>query len=148
MKFPHHDNELAQSEAHFGCKQWVNYFFHAGHLQIKGLKMSKSLKNFITIEEALEHDSPRLLRILFLIQPWDGSFTYSPDSMAEARRIDKRFGDFFILIRDMEKTAWLEHELGSPSDAERAFAEQLSQTRSAVHEALCDNFDTPKVFFS
>ena len=51
LKFPHHDNELAQSEACFGCQQWVNFFFHAGHLHIKGLKMSKSLKNFITIRQ-------------------------------------------------------------------------------------------------
>ena len=49
LAFPHHDNELAQSEAYFGCKQWVNYFLHSGHLHIENLKMSKSLKNFLTI---------------------------------------------------------------------------------------------------
>jgi cysteinyl-tRNA synthetase len=52
LKFPHHDNELAQSEAYYhddGCKQWVNYFLHSGHLHIEGLKMAKSLKNFISI---------------------------------------------------------------------------------------------------
>ena len=47
LKFPHHDNELAQAEACFDCKQWVNYFLHSGHLDIDGLKMSKSLKVFI-----------------------------------------------------------------------------------------------------
>ena len=53
LRFPHHDNELAQSEAYYhheGCCQWVNYFLHSGHLEIEGLKMSKSLKNFITIK--------------------------------------------------------------------------------------------------
>jgi cysteinyl-tRNA synthetase len=59
LRFPHHDNELAQAEAHYGCKQWVNYFLHSGHLHIDGLKMSKSLKNFITIREALEACTPR-----------------------------------------------------------------------------------------
>ena len=54
LKFPHHDNELCQSEAYHGCGQWVNHFWHFGHLTIKGLKMSKSLKNFITIKQALE----------------------------------------------------------------------------------------------
>jgi cysteinyl-tRNA synthetase len=52
LRFPHHDNELAQAEAHYhaqGCCQWVNYFMHSGHLGIEGLKMSKSLKNFVTI---------------------------------------------------------------------------------------------------
>ncbi len=54
LAFPHNDNELAQSEAYHGNDQWVNYFLHAGHLDIEGLKMSKSLKNFITIRQALQ----------------------------------------------------------------------------------------------
>ncbi|KAI8055315.1 tRNA synthetases class I (C) catalytic domain-containing protein [Syncephalis plumigaleata] len=49
LAFPHHDNELAQSEAYHECQQWVNYFVHPGHLHIEGQKMSKSLKNFISI---------------------------------------------------------------------------------------------------
>lgn len=52
LRFPHHTNELAQAEAYYhdcGCHQWVDYFLHTGHLNIEGLKMSKSLKNFITI---------------------------------------------------------------------------------------------------
>jgi cysteinyl-tRNA synthetase len=39
LKFPHHDNELAQSEAFYDCRQWVNYFLHTGHLNIDGLKV-------------------------------------------------------------------------------------------------------------
>lgn len=50
LAFPHHDNEMAQSEAYHECPTWVNYFVHTGHLHIEGLKMSKSLKNFITID--------------------------------------------------------------------------------------------------
>jgi cysteinyl-tRNA synthetase len=66
LAFPHHDNEMAQSEvtrflawviplvdfrqAYHNCGSWVNYFLHTGHLHIDGLKMSKSLKNFITID--------------------------------------------------------------------------------------------------
>ena len=41
LKFPHHENELAQSEAYLNCNQWVNYWLHTGHLSIKGFKMSK-----------------------------------------------------------------------------------------------------------
>ena len=66
LRFPHHDNQLAQSEAKFGCKQWVNYFLHTGHLHIEGRKMSKSLKNFITIRESLKIYSSNQLRIMFL----------------------------------------------------------------------------------
>ena len=65
LRFPHHDNELAQAEAHYhtcGCQQWVNYFLHTGHLSIEGLKMSKSLKNFITIRQAMH--------LLLGLPPW------------------------------------------------------------------------------
>jgi cysteinyl-tRNA synthetase len=54
LKFPHHDNEIAQSEAAFGNDNWCHFFLHSGHLHIQGCKMSKSLKNFITIKQALE----------------------------------------------------------------------------------------------
>ena len=60
LRFPHHDNELAQAEAHYhgcGCQQWVNYFLHTGHLSIEGLKMSKSLKNFVTIRSSSHYCS-------------------------------------------------------------------------------------------
>jgi hypothetical protein len=50
LKFPHHANELAQSEAFHATDQWVRFFLHAGHLNIEGLKMAKSLKNFTTIK--------------------------------------------------------------------------------------------------
>jgi cysteinyl-tRNA synthetase len=64
------DNELAQAEAHCGNHQWVNHFWHAGHLHIHGRKMSKSLKNFITIRQALKDFSGRQIRMFFLLQPW------------------------------------------------------------------------------
>merc|ERR1719259_1200249 len=54
LKFPHHDNELAQAEAYFDNEHWIRYFLHSGHLTIAGCKMSKSLKNFITIQEVLK----------------------------------------------------------------------------------------------
>lgn len=53
LAFPHHDNELAQSEAYHQCDQWVNYFTHCGHLHVEGQKMSKSLKNFISVQVCL-----------------------------------------------------------------------------------------------
>lgn len=58
LKFPHHDNEIAQSEAYYDKDTWVNYFIHTGHMHIDGLKMSKSLKNFITIKEILKYYTP------------------------------------------------------------------------------------------
>lgn len=88
LAFPHHDNELAQSEAywldrdkHEHNHQWVNYFIHMGHLSIQGSKMSKSLKNFTTIREALARGewTPRALRLVFLLGGWKEGIEITDD---------------------------------------------------------------------
>lgn len=88
LAFPHHDNELAQSEAYWLDRskdqhnhQWVNYFIHMGHLSIQGSKMSKSLKNFTTIREALRRGdwTPRALRIVFLLGGWKEGIEITDD---------------------------------------------------------------------
>lgn len=76
LKFPHHDNELAQSEAYFENDNWVKYFLHTGHLTIAGCKMSKSLKNFITIKQALEQHTYSQLRLTFLLHSWKDTLDY------------------------------------------------------------------------
>jgi cysteinyl-tRNA synthetase len=87
LKFPHHENQIAQAEAHFDCCEgasWVNYFLHSGHLHIDGLKMSKSLKNFITIKGALTQYSPSQIRFLFLMRRFSEPMEYSEKAMASA----------------------------------------------------------------
>lgn len=90
LAFPHHDNELAQSEAYFcehgkGEHTWVNYFLHMGHLSIAGSKMSKSLKNFQTIQDALSTTyTSRSMRIVFLMGKWNDGVEISPDMRAQA----------------------------------------------------------------
>eukprot|EP00536_Pseudo-nitzschia_multiseries_P003505 jgi/Psemu1/186067/e_gw1.55.107.1 len=56
LKFPHHTNEIAQSEAYLGSGDWIRHWIHTGHLHIDGLKMSKSLKNFVAIRDFLAGD--------------------------------------------------------------------------------------------
>jgi len=107
LRFPHHDNELAQSEAFCGCKQSVNYFAHTGHLNIAGLKMSKSLKNFITIQQALDgieqrdeqtghlitkHQGTRssTMRIMFAQCHYTKPADYSDAMLAGARAVEKK----------------------------------------------------------
>ena len=95
LAFPHHDNELAQSEAYHDCQQWVNYFLHTGHLSIEGQKMSKSLKNFITIRQALEKYSARQLRLAFLMTAWDGPMDFKDDIMDEMKSLEEKFCVWF-----------------------------------------------------
>lgn len=82
LRFPHHENEIAQSEAYFDEKekhnQWVSYFLHTGHININGLKMSKSLKNFITIKTLLKQFSARQIRLLFALHKYDSTMDFKP----------------------------------------------------------------------
>jgi cysteinyl-tRNA synthetase len=90
LRFPHHDNEIAQAEAYLESDSWVNYFLHSGHLEIKGSKMSKSLKNFISIKDALKQYSARQIRLLFLLHSWTGTMEYSPNVMDIAIQFEKQ----------------------------------------------------------
>lgn len=89
LKFPHHDNEIAQVEACFKSDHWINFFLHAGHLTIEGCKMSKSLKNFITIRDALKKNTATQLRLAFLLHSWNSTLDYSDNTMKEAIQLEK-----------------------------------------------------------
>ena len=143
LKFPHHDNELAQSEACFGCSQWVNYFTHTGHLHIEGLKMSKSLKNFITIRQALEHNTARQLRIMFLLQAWDQPMSYSDQTIDDARSKETTFKSFFREVEALVRDDYLTEEVGwRMGDADHKLSDAYLAARQSVHESLLDNFNT------
>jgi len=141
LMFPHHDNEMAQAEAYHKCCQWVNYFLHAGHLHIQGLKMSKSLKNFITIRQALEFHSPRQLRLMFLLTPWDKPMNYSDQTVENAKSKEKYFKNFFGAVKSVLRNDFVSERQGwTPAD--RALFEILNATQRKVHKSLLDNFKT------
>uniref|UniRef100_A0A3B4T5N6 cysteine--tRNA ligase n=1 Tax=Seriola dumerili TaxID=41447 RepID=A0A3B4T5N6_SERDU len=143
LRFPHHDNELAQSEAFFENDYWVRYFLHTGHLTIAGCKMSKSLKNFITIKDALAKNTARQLRLAFLMHSWKDTLDYSSNTMESAVQYEKFMNEFFLNVKDI---------LRAPTDitgqfekweaAEVELNSSFYDRKSAVHEALCDNVDT------
>ncbi len=97
--FPHHDNELAQSEAYFNNEQWVNYFMHNGHLHIQGQKMSKSLKNFITIEQALNDFTSRQMRLVFAMSAWDRPLDFKDSLIKEIKAYESTMSKFFTNVR-------------------------------------------------
>jgi cysteinyl-tRNA synthetase len=107
LAFPHHDNELAQSEAywfdhsHGLDHQWINYFIHIGHLSISGSKMSKSLKNFVTIRTALSTGewTARRLRIVFMMGGWKGGIEVTPEMRKAAEVWDATTDNFFSNVK-------------------------------------------------
>lgn len=148
LKFPHHDNEIAQSEAHFDSDCWVNYFLHSGHLTIAGCKMSKSLKNFVTIQQALEKYSFRQIRLLFLLHSWSSTLDYSDHGMEKALIYEKMLNEFFLNIKThLRSMKQLNHSdaYGKFAEHDIALNERFSAIKKQIHLALCDSIDTPSV---
>ena len=83
LKFPHHENEIAQSEAATGCK-FVNVWMHNGFVRIDDEKMSKSLGNFFTLRSVLEHYSAETVRFFMLSSHYRSPLNYSEDHLRQA----------------------------------------------------------------
>lgn len=85
LLFPHHENEIAQSECATG-HTFVNTWMHAGAIRVNKEKMSKSLGNFFTIREILETYSPEVVRFFLVSSHYRSQVDYSEDNLAEAER--------------------------------------------------------------
>ncbi|KAG7468378.1 hypothetical protein MATL_G00142280 [Megalops atlanticus] len=143
LRFPHHDNELAQSEAFFDNDHWVRYFLHTGHLTIAGCKMSKSLKNFITIKDALDKHTARQLRFAFLMHSWKDTLDYSNNTMESAIQYEKFLNEFFLNVKDILRAPTdITGQFEKWEEAEMELNQSFYEQKAAVHEALCDNIDT------
>jgi cysteinyl-tRNA synthetase len=148
LRFPHHDNELAQAEAYFhceGCCQWVNYFLHSGHLGIEGLKMSKSLKNFVTVREALETFTPRQLRLMMILTSWDRRMAYGEHVREEMRARESQLRNFFANVDVVLRRA--EGGVAAPGhqkwrSEENTLSAALDTAAAAVHARFLDSIDT------
>ena len=161
LSFPHHENQLAQSEAHYDIKQWVNFFAHSGHLHIDGLKMSKSLKNFITIRQALNTYSARQLRFLFLLHNWSDPMELTPIMSKEEGRgatfkqmdaaigVEKTFAEFFHTVKGaLRRTRYAcdKDQIWHP--LEKKLSDALDACQKEVHESFLDNINTSNVISS
>ena len=84
LKFPHHENEIAQSEAASG-HAYVNVWMHNGFVQVNEEKMSKSLGNFFTVREVLQRYQPEVVRLFILASHYRGPLNYSDENLEHAR---------------------------------------------------------------
>ncbi|WP_041770341.1 cysteine--tRNA ligase [Metapseudomonas resinovorans] len=124
LVFPHHENEIAQSEAATG-KLYANAWMHAGAVRVDGEKMSKSLGNFFTIREVLEKYHPEVVRYLLVSSHYRSPINYSEDSLKEAKGALERF---YHALRGLPEAA--------PAGGE-AFVERFAA-------AMDDDFNSPE----
>ncbi len=131
--FPHHENEVAQSEG--AGKKFARYWIHNGLLTINKEKMAKSLGNFITIKKILEKFHPDVLKIFFLQTHYSNPIDYSIQIMEEEK---KRYKSFIYLFS--YKSLWE----NKPMDLESEIKKEIDNYKLDFEEAMDDNFNTPK----
>lgn len=125
LTFPHHENEIAQSEAATG-ETYVNTWMHAGAVRVNQEKMSKSLGNFFTIRDVLAEHDPEVVRFLLVASHYRSPINYSVDSLTEARK---------SLTRLYTALEGVEPDDGSANTA--AYRERFTQV-------MDDDFNTPE----
>ena len=127
LQFPHHENEIAQSEGANGGR-FVNYWMHNGFLRIDDEKMSKSLGNFFTIREVLRTVDAEVLRFLFLRTHYRSPLNYADAHLAEARQALARL---YTALK------------GAPAAAAGAI-DWRAPHAARFKEAMDDDFNTPE----
>ena len=127
--FPHHEDEIAQSEAATG-KKWVNYWLHCAHLMVNGEKMSKSLGNFYTLRDLLKMGwKGREIRWVLIGAHYRKKLNFTLDAIGQARETLTRFDEFFDRMRAVAKE-------GECSEAEQAVASAAAAFSAAIAEDL------------
>ena len=130
--FPHHENEIAQSEGVYGVP-FVRYWAHAGFLTIEGEKMSKSLGNFITIRELTKDTHPEIIRLLMISSHYRSPIDYSHAAVDASRASLVRFYAMFDRVNHAREI----------SDAPR-LVPLIETFTTAFDEAMCDDFNTAR----
>ena len=130
--FPHHEAEIAQMEAISGKKPLVKYWLHTGFLTVRGAKMSKSLKNYVTIKEFLKKYSARLLRFFILKNHYRSPIDYSENEIENVKKQLERIDEFLDKIRNSK------FEIRNKSQI------PISKFQTEFEKAIEDDFNTPE----
>ncbi len=143
--FPHHENEIAQSEA-YTKEPFAKYWLHNGFLRINQEKMSKSLGNFFTIRAVLEKYSPETIRFLMLSTHYRSPLDYSAARLDEAATALKRFYNTFQAVKELQRLVKTESAAIQLAPEKQAQLSELPKRvvdlKHAFEEAMNDDFNT------
>jgi len=139
--FPHNECEAAQAEAATG-QPFAHYWILAGSLTVDGVKMSKSLGNFLTIKDALKLYSPYAVRAFILSAHYRGPLDYSREALEAADQGVRRLHNTVRAVRSRLK------EVTPEGTADLSYIADLDPYRDAFIEAMNDDFNTPKAMAS
>jgi cysteinyl-tRNA synthetase len=139
LVFPHHENEIAQSEGANGC-QFVKYWLHNGFVNINSEKMSKSLGNFFTIREVMEIFDAETLRFFILSAHYRSPLDYSDQNLREAQTGLSRIYETLAAVEQVLDKPAAKEAKAAPSLAE--LSEKAGQLIHRFKEAMDDDFNT------
>ena len=134
--FPHHENEIAQSEGCSGQHPAVRYLLHNGFITINSEKMSKSLNNFFLVKDILEQYSPDALRYFLLSTHYRSPLDFSDERLEEANKSLERLSTAIENLLYLEKC-----EPGSCDEAQRLL-EKAKAYEEEFEDAMSDDFNT------
>ena len=135
--FPHHENEIAQSEGCTGCHPFVRYWVHNGFITINEEKMSKSLGNFFTVKEILAKYEPEVVRFFILNTQYRSPLDFSDARLEEDKRGLERLKTAQNNLAEINKVI----DVG-PSEASLVQRETVKQIREGFLNAMRDDFNT------
>ena len=135
--FPHHENEIAQSEGCTGIHPFVHYWLHNGFITVNEEKMSKSLGNFFMVIDILEHYDPETLRFFIVSTHYRSPLDFSDARLTEAQKSLAR-------LRQAQETLGELSEMLSagPTAESLVLREKVKELREAFMEAMRDDFNT------
>ncbi len=143
LVFPHHENEIAQSEAATG-KPFVRYWLHNGFLDIEGEKMSKSIGNILTVQDMLEKHDPMAIRLFFLLKHYRSPIDFSEDLLKEAKAAFNRLKNTYIKIKTtIDQNGGIQKFHDTPEDDSSPLGMILKNKKSII-EAMDDDFNTAR----
>jgi cysteinyl-tRNA synthetase len=132
LVFPHHENEIAQSECATG-KPFVRYWIHPEFLIVEGEKMSKSLGNYFTLRDLLTQGySPEAIRYLLLSVHYRKQLNFTTDGLRQAQASIQRLEDFVLRAKEKQK----------PEDSSPEFASEVQAARQHFREAMDSDLNT------
>jgi cysteinyl-tRNA synthetase len=132
--FPHHENEIAQSESYTG-KQFAHYWVHNGMLQLGGEKMSKSLGNIVSIKDFLKKRDADVMRMLVLMGSYRAPLIFNEETQDAAEKSIERLKS---ALRPASASA-----AGLSAEAASALSAQADSTKQSFIDAMDDDFNTP-----
>lgn len=143
LQFPHHESEIAQAESLTG-KPFANYWLHNGMVTIDGLKMSKSLGNFIEINELLEQWDPRVIRYFVISSHYRTNLDFNKQALENAKKNLEKLYSVLKNVRVVLKQAKLDKTQKVENNIDRQRAMAIDNLKVTFLDKIADDLNTPE----